>query len=724
MGAGKRAGRPLSQASSWLSRQGRWPYAVAAAMLLTALLLPAVTRSLQSAEAGGPRPWFDTSIPVEPRITKLLAKLTLDEKAQLLYGVEPLPGSGPAGYVAGIPRLGVPALVLSDGPVGLRDSVRAASRRPATALPATVSLAASFDPDLARSYGQTLGVEARARGVHVLYGPAMNIVRVPIGGRNFEYFSEDPHLTGALATTYIQGVQSQHVAAQIKHYGLNSQESARHTASSNVDERTMREIYLGPWQTAVQQGGAWSVMCSNNPVNAVYACENRKLLSDLLETEWAFDGVVGSDYAATHSAIGSVQAGLDQSFSWLDWGAFYRDLPQLVRDGKVAEATVDARVRRVLRMMFRIGLFDASRDIPVINQPVHAALARRTAQEGTVLLRNDAKILPLQVGAIRSIAVVGPYAATAHPGGGGSSRVIPFHTVSPVQGITARVGETATVTTADGADIAAAVAKARAADVALVVVGDTTKEGIDRTDMDLPDNQDALISAVAAANPKTVIVLQTGAPVTMPWLTKVSTLVETWYPGQEGGDALAAVLFGDADPSGRLPVTFPTSAAQSPSMGAPRYPAGPNGYDYTEGLDVGYRGFDNRGLTPLFPFGHGLSYTTFGYSGLTLTPVTSGTRRDVRVSFTVTNTGQRAGVAVPQVYVGYPAIAQEPPRQLRGFDRFALAPGAGRAVTLTLSQHAFEYWATGGWRTAAGSYQISVGSSSRSLPLAGGVALQ
>ena len=723
MGGGRQLGRPASHVIGWVRRQRRWPYAVAAALLLTALLIPAATRSTRPAEAGGPRPWFDASIPVESRIAKLLARMSLGEKVQLLYGVEPPVGSGPAGYVPGIPRLGVPSLVLSDGPVGLRDSLRAATRRPATALPATVSLAASFDPALANAYGQTLGREARARGVHVLYGPAMNIVRVPVGGRNFEYFSEDPYLTGALATSYIHGVQSQQVATQIKHYGLISQEIDRHTASSKVDERTMREIYLPPWQTAVQQGNAWSVMCGNNPVNGVYACENRKLLADLLETEWGFDGVVGSDYAATHSAVGSVQAGLDQSFSWQDWGAFYRDLPRLVRDGTVSETTIDARVRRVLRLMFRIGLFVPARELPVIDRAVHGALARRTAQEGTVLLRNDAKLLPLK--AVGSIAVVGPYATKAHPGGGGSSSVVPFRTVSPVQGIAARAGEGVTVTSHDGTDIAEAAAKARAADVAVVVVGDSAREGTDRADMDLPGRQDALISAIAAVNPKTVVVLQTGAPVTMPWLAEVPTLVETWYPGQEGGTALAAVLFGDADPSGRLPVTFPTEAAQSPSMGAPRYPAGPNGYDYTEGLDVGYRGFDNRGLTPLFPFGHGLSYTTFRYSGLTLTPVaSSGVRRNVRVAFTVANTGSRTGVAVPQIYVGFPHVAEEPPRQLKAFDRLTLAPGAARTVTLTLSQHAFEYWADGGWRTAPGDYLISVGASSRDLPLARAVVLR
>ncbi|MGB9377451.1 MAG: glycoside hydrolase family 3 C-terminal domain-containing protein, partial [Mycobacteriales bacterium] len=458
----------------------------------------------------------------------------------------------------------------------------------------------------------------------------------------------------------------------------------------------------------------WSIMCSNNEINGVYACENRRLLSGVLEGEWKFDGVVGSDYAATHSAVGAVQAGLDQSFTLRDWGAAYRDLPRLVRSGKVAEATIDERVRRVLLLMFRVGLFDPDRQAPPkIDRTAHAAVARRVAQEGSVLLRNGAGLLPLNANTVRSIAVVGPYAATAHPGGGGSSRVVPFHTVSPVQGITSRVGSGVRVTTDDGADPARAAAAARAADVAVVVVGDVTKEGRDRPSMDLPGTQNALIRAVTAANPRTVVVLQTGSAVTMPWLGQVRALLETWYPGQEGGSALAAVLFGDADPSGRLPVTFPTDAAQSPSMGAPRYPAGRDGYDYTERLNVGYRGFDSTGRTPLFLFGYGLSYASFAYTKLAATRVGSG----VQVALTVTNTGKRTGVAVPQVYLGFPAAAGEPPRQLRGFDRLLLTPGASQRVTITLDRHAFEYWGAAGWQTATGGYQVWAGASSRDLPL-------
>jgi beta-glucosidase len=682
--------------------------------MMACVLVPLAARSTASSQGAGSRPWLNRSEPIEQRVNQLLAQLTLDEKATLLYGVAPPASSGAVGYVRGIKRLGVPPLILSDGPVGLRDSARATTVRPATALPATVDLAASFDRSLAAGYGTLLGQEARARGVDVVYGPAININRVPVGGRDFEYFSEDPYLTGELASPFVRGVQSQRVAAQVKHFALNNQENARDTASSNASQRTMREIYLPAWRTAVQQGHAWSVMCANNPVNGTYSCQSDALLKNTLEGGWRFDGVVGSDYQATHSAIASVDAGLDQSFTLLDWGAYYRDLPQLVRNGAVAAATLDQRVRRVLRMMFRIGLFDGNRGPVSVNIAAHGAFARRAATEGTVLLRNGRGVLPLRTAAVHSIAVIGPYALKAYTGGGGSSHVIPYYSVSPFQGITARAGRAVRVTGDPGTSTSQAAAKARGADVAVVVVGDTSKEGVDRASLSLPGNQNALIRAVVAANPNTIVVLESGAPVTMPWLSRVHTLIEAWYPGEEGGTALAKVLFGDVDPSGRLPVTFPTSAAQAPTMGAPRYPAGTDGYDYTEGLDVGYRGYDHRGLTPLFPFGYGRSYTSFAYSGLRITRGPTA----VRVSFTVTNTGARTGVSVPQLYLGFPASAGEPPRQLKGFDRVSLGPGASTSVVMTLPTAAFQYWSPNGWKVAAGSYRVSVGLSSRNLPLA------
>lgn len=689
--------------------------ALLGAALCALLALPAWGRPAARADSW---PWLDRGQPLETRVEQLLAELTLREKTRLMYGVEP-PASQPAvGYVPGIPRLDVPALVLSDGPNGLRDA-GPGSGRPATALPASVSLAASFDPSLAAGYGAILGREARSRGVDVLYGPAMNIVRVPVGGRNFEYFSEDPVLTAALAVPYVRGVQSNGVAAQAKHFALNNQENGRHHLSSNTDERTRYEIYLKAWRAVVQQGQVWSVMCANNPVVGVYPCQNPDLLRTALANRFGFDGVVGSDYAATHSAVESVRAGLDESFTMRDWGAYYRQLPELVSSGRLSVAEIDARVRRVLRMMFRIGLFDGRRDRPPVPVAAHGAFARRAAAQGTVLLRNEGHLLPLSR-STPSIAVIGPYAARAVTGGGGSSRVTPYYAVSPYQGIRARAGS-ARVVTDDGSNLRRAAATAAGASVAVVVVGDLSREGEDRASIDLPGTQNPLIAAVAAANRRTVVVLDTGAPVTMPWLDRVPAVLEAWYPGQENGNALADVRFGAVNPSGRLPVTFPRTAAQSPSMGAPRYPAGPRGYEYTERLNVGYRGFDALGRTPLFPFGHGLSYTRFAFSALSVSPGTTSGTVPVQVAVTVRNSGDRAGVAVPQVYVGFPPAAGEPPRQLAAFGRVPLAPGETRRVTVVLPPSTFSIWDTArhDYRVANGAYSVKVGASSRDLPLSG-----
>ena len=479
--------------------------------------------------------------------------MNLTDKVRELYGVAPPAGSGAVGYVPGNASLGIPPLILSDGPAGVRDRGKAVRKRPATALPAPVGLAASFDPALARDCGALLGREARARGVSVLYAPAINVVRVPLGGRNFEYLGEDPYLVSQLVTPEITGIQSQHVAAQVKHFALNNQENDRSTAGSNAPERVIREIYLPGWQAAVQRGHVWSVMCANNKVNGTFACENSVLLRDILRKEWRFGGLVGSDYAATHSAATALAAGLDQSFTLRNWGAYYRDLPQLVRSGTVSAALVDEATRRVLTLMFRVGLFDALPRAPSTNPSTDGAFARKAAEEAAVLLKNAGHTLPLDPARYPSLAVVGPYANEPLTGGGGSSHVKPYYSVSPLAGLRSRLGPRTNVTFTDGSDLAAATAAARTAAAAVVVVGDEEREGADRVNLTLPSNQDRLVAAVAAANPKTVVVLQTGGPVAMPWLSNVPAVLETWYPGEEDGNALAALLVGDVNPSGKLP---------------------------------------------------------------------------------------------------------------------------------------------------------------------------
>jgi beta-glucosidase len=663
--------------------------------------------------------------------------MNVTDMSRELYGVAPPAGFRAVGYVAGNPRLGIPPLILSDGPAGVRDRSNAPRRRPGTALPAPVGLAASFDPVLAREYGELLGKEARARGVSVVYAPAINIVRVPLGGRNFEYLGEDPYLASELVSPEVTGIQAQHVAAQVKHYALNDQENDRSTASSNASERVIREMYLPAFQAAVQRGHTWSIMCANNKVNGTYACENSPLLADILRKEWKFDGVVGSDYAATHSAKAALRAGLDQSFTLRNWGAYYQDLPRLVHSGAVSEALVKDAAGHVLTLMFRVGLFDKMAPAAPTNVSADGAFARSAAEEAAVLLKNAAHALPLDPAKQPSLAVIGPYAKVPLTGGGGSSHVRPYYSVSPLDGLRARLGSHTTVTFADGSNLAAATATARAAAAAVVVVGDQEQEGADRVSLSLPNDQDRLVAAVAAANPKTVVVLQTGGPVMMPWLSRVPAVLEAWYPGQEDGNALAALLVGDVNPSGKLPVTFPTSLSQGPAHASPSYPAGPHGYDYTEGLQVGYRWYDAQHLTPLFPFGYGLSYTTFRISrlrtsmvptvGAGTAPTGAGAGQPlVRATVAVTNTGSRVGTDVIQLYVTDPRSAGEPPRQLRGFSRIRLQPTESKEVTFTVESPAFATWnpAQHRWDTAKGNYGISVGDSSRDLPATGTVDLR
>ncbi|MFD8707949.1 glycoside hydrolase family 3 C-terminal domain-containing protein [Kitasatospora sp. NPDC059648] len=649
----------------------------------------------------------------DQRVESLLAQLTTAEKVTLLRGMDAPAGVSSVGYVDGVPRLGIPPLLLSDGPAGVRDG------RPATALPAPVSLAAAFDPALATAYGDVLGREARARGYQVLYAPMVNIVRIPQGGRDFETLGEDPYLAGRLAAAEVRGIQAQRVAAQVKHYAANNQEDYRESYSSEVDERTLAEIELPAFRTAVRDGRAWSAMCGYNPVNGIWACENFPLLRDVLKGRWGFDGVVGSDYPATHSSVNAAAAGLDQEFGG---STYFADLPAAVADGRLAPAALDDQVRRVLRLMERTGALDGGQP-PASDPAAGARDARRAAVAGTVLLRNENSALPLDATRLKSVAVIGPWADRAYTGGGGSSHVTayPEQTVTPRQGIAARAGSATEVRYHPGDDPNAAASVATGADAAVVVVGDQETEGADRGSLDLAPADDALIRAVAKANPHTVVVLNTGGPVTMPWLDSVPAVVEAWYPGEQSGAALADVLFGDADPGGRLPVTFPTSASATPIQDRAQYPGADGTYHYTERLGTGYRWYDASGTAPLFPFGHGLSYTAFDYAGLTVTGPDPAGR--VRVGFDLTNRGARTGTEVPQLYLTFPSTAGEPPQQLKAFDKVTLAPGGTAHVELPLDRSAFALWDQGvhGWGVPGGRYGLTVGSSSRTPRLRGTV---
>ncbi len=712
---------------------------VAAAAL--AVLMPAT-----AAAAGrcGDHPWCNTSLTPDQRADLLMAALTPDERVSLLAGDDPFAVGGGdhthTGTSAGVDRVGLPPTYYSDGPVGPRQGKT-------TALPIPMALAATFDRDAARQHGEVVANEARAKGNDVIFAPTVNIMRTPLGGRTFEGYGEDPYLVARTAVGWIDGAQSQGVIADVKHFAANNQEGDagpaadtsapgqllgpppvrgnRMTENSVVDERTLREVYLPQFEAAVKEAHVGTVMCSYNRLNGPYACENDHLLHDILERDWGFQGYVIADYGAAHDTYANLAGGLD----FEPWpGLAYS--PALVNAGLLtgltSSATVDAHVHRILRTLFAYGFFDRAAfvdDDAQIDKTAHAQVAQRIEEGAITLLRNEGGALPLDAGKLRSLAIVGADADTFKTGGG-SGDVTPFEVHTPRAAIAQRAGRGVRVTYDDGSDAGAAAASAAAADVAIVFAGDYQTEGADKRCLTLEcppysGDQDALIERVAAANPNTIVVLETGGPVLTPWRDRVRGLIEAWYPGQEGGPAIARVLFGDVDPGGRLPATFPASEADEPTAGDPeKYPGVAETVTYKEGVLVGYRWFDAMGLQPAYPFGFGRSYTTFAYRGL---HVDAAPGR-IAVDASVTNTGARSGIAVPQLYVGLPSPGPgvvQPPRQLRGFAKVVLRPGETRRVSFVLDARALSYWDTGagGWRLAPGCYRVMVGSSSRDVPL-------
>jgi beta-glucosidase len=607
-------------------------------------------------------------------------------------------------------------------------------------------------------------------------GPNINIARTPLNGRTFEAYGEDPFLAGKTAVGWIEGFQAQGVMADVKHYAANNQEGqvgasplfglygGRPFVNVHADARTLHEIELAAFEAAVTKGHSATVMCSYNLLNGTYACANQFLLTETLRDLWGFDGFVVSDALACHETGADLNAGLNFDIV----GSCYT-APQVeaaLADGSVTQATLDRRVFEILRKLFAFGFFDhpvwpneSSQD----NKAADMTAADRAAEGGSVLLR-DRGALPINVKKVHSIAVIGP-AAKQYIFGGGSSQVNPYMKTTALQGITARAAQAGIrVSYDEGTNVSSAQALAKSSDLAIVVAADTEAEGVDKPCMSLvpqcsggqatPANpeatqvafgdQDSLIAGVAAANPNTAVVLETGAPVLTPWRESISALLEAWYPGEDGGTAIARVLFGDVDPGGRLPATFPQHEGDIPTAagGMAQYPGTINPesncnlettsvpcpyYEetYSEGVMIGYRWYDRQGITPAFPFGFGLSYTRFRFSGLTVEPSSSGAP-SAKVSVTVTNTGTRTGWAVPELYVSLPSLpgVPEPPRQLKGYAKVQLAPGQSQRVTMGLDASAFSYWSDGanGWRIAPGCEKIAVGSSSRQLPLTGSLA--
>ncbi|MEV5750716.1 glycoside hydrolase family 3 C-terminal domain-containing protein [Actinoallomurus sp. NPDC052308] len=811
------------------------------------------------------RPWLNTALAPVDRANALLAQMTLAEKITMMHqGASCDYGA----CVDGNTRLGIPQLRLQDGPAGVADGATGV-----TQLPAPVAGAATWDPDLMGEYGKVIGAEAWGKGANTVLGPTINIDRDPRWGRSFESLSEDPYLAAQLGAAEIRGIQAQGPMAQVKHYAVYNQETYRNTAQDNavVADRTQREIYLPAFEAAVKDGKADSAMCSYSQINGTFACENGQLLNSVLKQQWGFPGFVTSDWGGTHSTVASANNGLDQEMTG---STYYGDaLTAAVNNGQVSQTTIDDHVRRILTSMFASGLFDSPPTGTMgatVTSDAHQATATKTAEEGSVLLKNSGPVLPLG-SSTSSIAVIGDDAgANAMTAGGGSAHVNPStlaSVVTPYQGIKSRAGSGTKVTYAQGVaspngqivdssyltpasgsgtgltaqyynntgmtgtpvltrtdpnvnflwggqppasglpgngwsvkwtgrltppttgtytfaltsddgsrlyvngqqvinnwadqppttktgtvsltagqpvDIEVdyfqdgggsqvslgwqipnqnlhdeAVAAARAAQAAVVFVSNGEGEGADLNTIDLSGDQNKLVTDVAAANPNTVVVVNSGSAVTMPWANAVKGIVENWYPGQTDGTAIAALLYGDVNFSGRLPVTFPQSLADVPASTAAQWPGQNGTVQYSEGLNVGYRWYDAKNKTPMFPFGHGLSYTTFGYKNLTVgTPDASG---NVAVGFDVTNTGSRAGTEVAQVYVGQPSSAGEPPKNLRGFSRVTLDAGQTKHVTVTLDARSFQYWNGSGWATAAGTHQVLVGASSRDIRLTGQV---
>lgn len=656
------------------------------------------------------------------KIRELIAQMTLEEKAGLLSGED-------FWHTKGVERLGVPKSMVSDGPHGLRkqdeqvDHLGINDSIKAVCFPAASATAASFDPDMIEKMGEALGDACQHEKLSVLLGPAVNIKRSPLCGRNFEYFSEDPYLTGVMATALIKGIQSKNVGTSIKHFALNSQEHRRMSSSSDCDERTIREIYFPAFEMAVKEAQPWTVMCSYNRINGTFASENPWLLTDVLRKEWGFEGYVMSDWGAVSDRVAGVAAGLDLEMP-ASGGINDRKVVEAVKAGKLDEKLVDLCCERILNIVFRY-VENAKPETPWDKEAQHLQAAE-VAADCMVLLKNEDGILPLNKE--DDIAFIGEFAEKPRFQGGGSSHINCFKTTGAVE-----AAKGLKVTYARGYDVAAddapadmiaeAATAAKKAKVAVVFAGlpdAYESEGYDRTHMRMPESQNKLIEAVAEANPNTVVVLHNGSPVEMPWIGKVKGVLEAYLGGQAVGLAEVKVLFGDVNPSGHLPESFPIKLEDNPSYLF--YGGEPAGTEYREGIFVGYRYYDKKKMDVLFPFGYGLSYTTFEYSGLKLSADKIKDTDTVTATVTVKNTGTRAGKTVAQVYVGdvegY-VNAIRPVRELKAFKKIELQPGESKEVSFTLCKRAFATWRSEihDWFVESGEFSIEVGDSSACLPL-------
>ena len=693
-----------------------------------------------------------TSGTSDERADAALALMTQEEKLELVQGgvttnltygyTVPL---GAAGWEPAIQSPAIPELYLADGSVGVGNGVG-----PATALPSSIASAASWDLAEAAKYGTIIGSELSDYGINVNLGGNVNLIgREPRDGRTFETKGEDPILAGKITAAHLKAIQAEHVIAGIKHFAFNDQESGRNTANAVIDERSARESDLLAFEIGVKDSNVQSVMCSYNLTNSQYDCENSHLLNDVLKTGWSFPGFVMSDWWGTHSTATAAINGLDQEQPNQQ---YFSTLGQAITSGTVPQSRLDNMAHRILRAMFEVGIFDNPQKIQAIPAAADAAVAQEIEEQGAVLLKNANGQLPLSTASQQTIAIIGSHADSYVLSGGGSAQVQPigggmtgpqpcppcWATVtwdpsSPMNAIHA-IAPNVHLIFDDGSYPAAAATNATAAQVAIVFVSQWASEGMDETSLSLTDltsatpvDQNALVEAVAAANPNTIVVVESGGPILMPWLSQVSAVLEAWYPGQSGGPAIADLLFGVAKPSGKLPVTFPASEAQLPRPVIPQPPddVTPFNVDYTiEGYNVGYKWYDVNGLTPLFPFGYGLSYTTFSITNAAIVNnLSSTTNPNFQVTFNLANTGAVDGAEVAQVYLGLPASTSEPPKRLVGWQKALLPAGSSQAVTIEVDQndssHPMSYWNTGtsSWTVAPGTYTVYLGNSSSTASL-------
>jgi beta-glucosidase len=670
------------------------------------------------------RPWMNKSLSPRRRADVLVQAMTLDEKLTMMHGAAPCedvwtdkcanPLKEYVGYTPPNTRLGIPELTMSDGRAAVENGAK-----DVTLFPVALEVASSWDVGLMNAFGRALGQEQRIKGTTVMLGPTMDVVRVPEWGRIFETYGEDPYFNARMAVAEIKGIQSEGVLANANMYLTMNQDKNRNNGQDTiVDERVLQEIYLPPFAAAVQDAHVGSFMCAYVRNNGVFSCENEYLLNTILRKQLNFDGWVLSDWGATHSVVDAANHGFDQQMP--DSTFFGAPLKQAVDEGKVSVATIDEHVRHILVPMFRQGFFDHPRTgkwTASARSAEHDTLARRIAEEGTVLLRNEHNTLPLSPKA--SIAVIGKAGCTSPKVETETIEGIAPYVISPLDGIRKRAPIASSY---DGSDPAAAADAARNADVAIVFVQTDESEGDDRSDLVLPNNQNALIAAAAAANKKTIVVLNTGGAVLMPWLDQVAAVIQAWYPGQEDGNALAAILYGEVNPSAKLPLTFPRVAGETPLQQKEQWPGVDGKSYYSEKLNVGYRWYDATNTQPLFPFGFGLSYTTFKVSNLAVTPdklTTSTEPLKATVTVDVTNAGKRFGAEVVQIYIGHPAANGEPPHRLAAFGKVELKPDETKQVTLALDGTPFRIFDVEqhAWEIPPGTYEILAGTSSRDLPL-------